>query len=339
MPKVNLKTIATELGVSISTVSKALQDSYEISKETKQKVVSLAKKLNFQPNPYASSLRRNQTRNIAVIIPEIANNFFALVINGVESVAREKNYHVLIYLTHDEYKKELEFCEYLQNGRIDGVMMSVTTETQTHEHIGRLTEKGILVVLFDRVCHEIETAKVTTDDFVSSLNATEHLIQNGCKKIAYLALSSHLSIDNKRKAGYAEGLHKYNIPFDASLVIECGNNENEAHQIIKSLLSSPNRPDAIFASVEKLAIETYLVCRELSLSIPQDVKVICFANLKIADLLNPPLSTITQPAFEIGKKAARVLFRNLDSKRGSIENENIVLKSLLIPRLSTQKSD
>jgi LacI family transcriptional regulator len=337
MPKVNLKTIAGELGVSISTVSKALQDSHEIGVDTKERVLSLAKKLNFQPNPYASSLRRNQTRNIAVIIPEIANNFFALAINGIESVAREKNYHVLIYLTHDEYLKEVAICEYLQNGRIDGVLISTTTETQAYEHLVRLTEKGVLMVLFDRVLHEVETAKVTTDDFVSSLNATEHLIQNGCRNIAYLSLSSHLSIDNKRKGGYLEALHKYDIPFNPDLIVQCGNNEERAQQRIRELLSSPQKLDGIFASVEKLAIETYLVCQELAISIPQDLKIICFSNLKIANLLNPPLSTVTQPAFEIGREAANVLFRNLDHKRVNIANENIVLKSTLIPRLSTQK--
>jgi LacI family transcriptional regulator len=148
MTKVNLKILAQELGVSISTVSKALQDSYEISQETKDRVRSLAKKLNFQPNPYASSLRRHQTRTIAVVVPEIANNFFALAINGIESIAQERGYHVLIYLTDDSYEKEISICEHLESGRIDGVLMSVTTETQGYEHIAKLIDKGILLVFF-----------------------------------------------------------------------------------------------------------------------------------------------------------------------------------------------
>lgn len=336
MTKVNLKILAHELGVSVSTVSKALQDSYEISQETKEKVRSLARKLNFQPNPYASSLRRHQTRTIAVIVPEIANNFFALAINGIESVAQEKGYHVLIYLTHDSYEKEMSICEHLQSGRIDGVLMSVTTETQGYEHIAKLMDRGILLVFFDRVRHEIETAKVTTDDFVSGLNATEHLVQNGAKRIAYLSLSPNLSIDYKRKAGYLEVLHKYDIPQEEKLIVECTNDDKEAYQKIKTLLTSPSKPDGIFASVEKLATITYAVCQELSLQIPQDIKLICFSNLKIASLLNPPLSTITQPAFEIGREAAKILFQNLDRKRASIPNENIVLKSILVPRASSQ---
>jgi LacI family transcriptional regulator len=336
MSKVNLKTLAAELGVSVSTVSKALQDSYEISEETKQRIVALAKQRNFRPNPYASSLRRQQTRTIAVIVPEIANNFFALAINGIEEIAQENDYHVLIYLTHDSYEKEVSICEHLQSGRIDGVLMSVSTETNDYEHIAKLMDKGILLVFFDRVRHEIETAKVTTDDFVSGLNATEHLIAHGARQIAYLSLSSKLSIDNKRKAGYMEALLKHNIEFDPNLVIVCGNQQEEAHQKIKELLTSPQCPDAVFASVEKLAMEIYVVCQELGLKIPHDLKVICFSNIKIASLLNPPLSTIVQPAFEIGKQAADILFQHLERKSIGILNENIVLKSVLVARESTR---
>jgi LacI family transcriptional regulator len=335
MSKVNLKTLAAELGVSVSTVSKALQNSYEISEETKQRVVTLAKQRNFRPNVYASSLRRQQTRTIAVIVPEIANNFFAFAINGIEEIAQENDYHVLIYLTHDSYEKEVSICEHLQSGRIDGVLMSVSTETNNYEHIAKLMDKGILLVFFDRVRHEIETAKVTTDDFVSGLNATEHLIEQGAKRIAYFSLSSKLSIDNKRKAGYMEALLKHNIEFDTNLVVACGNQQHEAYQRIKELLTSPNRPDAVFASVEKLATETYMVCQELGLKIPNDLKVICFSNTTIASLLNPPLSTVVQPAFEIGKQAANILFQHLERKNISILNENIILKSVLVAREST----
>lgn len=339
MTKVNLKMLANELGVSISTVSKALQDSYEISPETKARVLGLAKKLNFQPNPYASSLRRRQTQHIAVIVPEIANNFFSLAINGIESVAQEQHYHVLIYQTHDDDQKEIDICQHLQSGRTDGVIMSVTAKTQDYEHLAKLNEQGVLVVFFDRVCHEIETAKVTTDDFLSGFNATEHLIQNGARQIAYLSISSLLSIDNKRKAGYLEALHKHDLDIQPLHIVHCGNDEAHAYQKIKELLSLPHRPDGIFASVETLAINVYLVCQELGLRIPQDLKVICFANLKTAALLNPPLSTITQPAFEMGRAAAKILFRNLCHKNTPAQNETIVLKSTLVPRSSTAKGD
>jgi LacI family transcriptional regulator len=336
MSKISLKTLAGQLGVSISTVSKALQDSYEISPETKERVLDLAKKLNFQPNPYASSLRRRQTQNIAVVVPEVANNFFALAIDGIESVAQERHYHVLIYQTHDNAQKEASICQHLHSGRTDGVIMSVTAHTQDYGHLAKLGEQGVPVVFFDRVCHEIETAKVTTDDFVGGLGATEHLIQNGARRIAYLSLSPLLSIDNKRRAGYLEALHKHDLaPYPAHLV-HCGVDDASAYQKIKELLSGPDRPDGIFASVEKLALLVYQVCRELALQIPQDIKVICFANLKTAGLLSPPLSTVAQPAFEMGREAANILFRHLYAKKTAIVNENIVLKSTLVSRESTQ---
>jgi LacI family transcriptional regulator len=337
MSNINLKSLAKELNISISTVSRALRDEWDVSAETKAKVNELAKKYNYSPNPYAGSLRRQSSQTIAVVIPEIANNFFTLAIDGIETVAREKNYHVLIYLTHDDYERELSIVNHFQNGRIDGIIMSVSSDTKDYTHLSDLHEKGTPIVFFDRVCHEIETTKITTDDFASSFKATEHLIKNDCKRIGFLSLTQHLSIESKRKAGYLEALAKHDIPIDAHWVIECTNDDAVSTQKIKNLLSSPNKPDAIFATVEKLAIQTYKVCQDLNIRIPKNLQVLSFANLLTASLLNPPLTTITQPAFDIGKTAAETLFKHLKKKQYGIPNENIVLKSILYIRHSTVK--
>jgi LacI family transcriptional regulator len=337
MAQVNLKYLAQELKMSVSTVSRALRDEWDVSAKTKARVNELAEKLNYSPNPYASSLRRQSSQTIGVVIPEIANNFFTLAINGIEEVAREKNYHVLIYLTHEDYERELSIVKYLQNGRIDGLLMSVSVGTSDHTHLTELHEKGTPIVFFDRVCHEIETTKITTDDFASSFKATEHLIQNDCQRIACLSMTSYLSIESKRKAGYLEALNKYNIPVREDWLVECSNDDAEIDRKIKALLSSPDKPSGIFATVEKLAIQTYHVCDNLNIAIPKHLKIVCFSNLVTAPLLRPPLTTITQPAYEIGKKAATVLFKHLDKKRFIIENENIVLKSTLHIRHSTVK--
>jgi LacI family transcriptional regulator len=337
MASINLKSLAKELNISISTVSRALRDEWDISAETKAKVLELAKKYNYTPNPYAGSLRRQSSQTIAVVIPEIANNFFTLAIDGIETVAREKGYHVLIYITHDNYEREMSIVNHFQNGRIDGIIMSVSGETKDYAHLIDLHEKGTPIVFFDRVCHEIETTKITTDDFASSFKATEHLIKNGCKRIAFLSLTSHLSIETKRKAGYLEALTKHEIPVDENWIIECTNDDVVSTEKIKYLLSSPNRPDGVFTSVEKLAIQTYKVCQELNIRIPKNLQVLSFANLLTAPLLNPPLTTITQPAFDIGKKAAETLFSHLKKKQHTIPNENIVLKSILYIRHSTVK--
>jgi LacI family transcriptional regulator len=215
--------------------------------------------------------------------------------------------------------------------------MSLSSTTKTYDHLNELIQTNIPIVFFDRICHEIETAKIITDDFTSGFNATEHLIENGCRDIAYLSLSENLSIDNKRKQGYFEALNKHDITINNSRIIKCGDDEHDNYKIIKQLLKSSKKPEGIFASVEKLALTIYYVCNELKIKIPETVKVICFSNLRTAPLLNPSLTTISQPAFEMGSQAAAILFKYLDKKRTIITNENIVIKSELVKRSSTKK--
>jgi LacI family transcriptional regulator len=335
MTKVNLKELAQELNVSISTVSKALRGSHEIGNDTKKKVIEMAQKMGYNASPYAGFLRHHKSKTIAVIVPELTNNFFIQAISGAESVAQEKDYHLLIYITHDDFTKEESIIKYLQNGRVDGVIMSLAGTTNSYNQLNELIQTGVPIVFFDRICHEIETAKITTDDFTSGFNATEHLIQSGCKDIAYLSISENLSIDNKRKQGYFEALNKHDIKINNSRIIKCNGDEAANYKKIKQLLQGSKKPDGIFASVEKLALTSYYVCNDLKLKIPQQIKVISFSNLRTAPLLNPSLTTITQPAFEMGKQAASVLFKNLDKKRMLIPNENIIIKSELTKRNST----
>jgi LacI family transcriptional regulator len=337
MSKVNLKQLSQNLQVSISTVSKALRNSYEISNDTKKKVLELAQQMGYTPNPYAGALRNNKTKTIALLVPELTNNFFIQAISGAESIAQEKDYHILVYNTMDDTNKEQSIIKHLQNGRVDGVIMSLASSAQSYDHLNDLIHSGIPIVFFDRICHEIETAKIITDDFTSAFNATEHLIQNGCRDIAYLSVSENLSIDNKRKQGYLEALNKHNINTGNSRIVKCNGDDKAVYTKITKLLQGARRPQAVFASVEKLALTTYSVCNELKIKIPKEVKITCFSNLRTAALLHPSLTTVTQPAFEMGAQAAAVLFKNLDKKRTLIQNENIILKSELIKRDSTRK--
>ncbi len=334
MEPVNIKKLARILNLSISTVSKALRDGHDISQETKDKVVSLATELNYQPNPHASSLRKHSSKTIAVIIPEIDNNYFTLAIKGIESIAQEKGYHVLIYLTHEDISREVALTKYLHGGRVDGVLISVSSTTTDHTHLEQLMKNGLPIVFFDRICESLDTAKITTDDFESAYLATRHLIDQGCKKPAHLAISRNISIGNKRMDGYLKALTDQGFPIDESLIVECINDDEQDLKLIKNLLLQ-QKPDGIFAAVERYAISTYEACRELKLKIPDDLKVICFSNLKIAALLNPSLSTITQPAYDIGREAAIILFKSLEKKMFRLVNEQIVIKSVLIQREST----
>ncbi|HLO81445.1 MAG TPA: LacI family DNA-binding transcriptional regulator [Chitinophagaceae bacterium] len=332
----NIKHLAKELELSISTVSKALRDSHEISTQTKDRVLSKAKELNYEVNPFASSLRKQKSKTIAVVIPEVVNDFFGPVINGIESVAQEKGYHVLIYLTHEDMQKEVAIISLLQNGRVDGIMMSLSEQTSNTSHLEELREKDIPMVFFDRIAEHMSVPKVTTDDYNSSIRATEHLIRNGCRRIAFLSISQNLSISNKRMNGYQEALRMHKLTPEDKLIISCVGNDAENKQMIRKLLQQKDRPDGIFASVEKLAIATYEICDELKLNIPKDVKVLTFSNSYTAPLLNPSLTTITQPAYEMGRESASILFKLVEKRGHNFLLEKTVLNSELIERNSTK---
>jgi LacI family transcriptional regulator len=332
---VKITDLAKELHLSVATISKALKDSHEISPETKQRVLALAKKLNYTPNPYASSLRKRSSKTIAVVLPEVADSFFSLAINGIESIAQEKGFHVLIYLTHENLFKEQSILKDFQNGRVDGVLMSVSSETESHQHITDLCNKEMPLVFFDRVCEDINTAKVLTNDFESGYKATQHLLEKGCHRIAFLSMGKNLCIINDRLEGFKKAISDAGDDIKKHFILNCSADEVQSAKLIKKLLSGNNKPDGIIGSVEKLATASYTVCKELGLSIPGDVKVVAFSNLQIASLLNPSMTTVTQPAFEMGKAAATLLFKSLEKARFNLKEERVVIASLLIERDST----
>jgi LacI family transcriptional regulator len=335
MKNINIKELASELNLSVSTVSKALNDSYEISEETKRRVLETAARLNYVPNPYASSLRGRKSKNIGVVIPEVADSFFSLAINGIESVAKQKGYHVLICLTHESFENERTILKEFQGGRVDGVLLSVTGETTQCDHIQDLIANGMPLVFFDRACDEVETAKITTDDFESAYKATKHLIEQNCDQIAFLNISNSLSISNKRLEGYLQALNDHQIAANTDNIVLCSNDAEQNYELIKSLLQQKNKPNGIVASVEKLTTPVYMACEALGLKVPNEVKVICFSNLETAAILNPSLTTITQPAFEMGKTAATLLFRALENSAFNLSEESLMIPSSLVVRNST----
>jgi LacI family transcriptional regulator len=332
----NLKELSKKLNLSISTVSKALRDSPEISAVTKLKVQKKAKELKYHANPFASNLRNQQSKTIALIVPAIANNFFSLAINGAESYAQEKGFHVLIYQTNEDGIKEKAIAKYLLNGRADGVMISLTNKTTDVKHLKDLIKQQIPLVFFDRASEKIHAPAVTTDDYLSALKGTEHLINNGSKKLVFLSNSKILSISNERERGFIDALKKNNLEFERKNIINCDADSASNKNIIKNLLSKKNRPQALFACVEELAILCYEVCEELNIKIPKDIKIISYSNLKTAAILNPSLTTITQPAYEIGREAASILFKMIEKEIITAKEEYIVLKSTLIERNSTK---
>jgi LacI family transcriptional regulator len=241
---------------------------------------------------------------------------------------------VLIYISHEDVEKEVAFVKHLHNGRVDGVLISLSSTTKDYGHIKELQERGLPIVFFDRVYEHLNTACITTDDYESSYKATQHLIDKGCTKIAHLMFPESTSIGNKRMKGYVDAILDNGIPFDEKMIVHCTNDDEQDYKSLEKLFKS-KRPDGIFASVERYAILSYDVCNRHRLSIPEDIKLISFSNLQAAAFLNPSLSTIKQPAFDIGKEAASILFKALDKKMFKLKQENIVLKSTLVARDST----
>lgn len=336
MKSTNLKRLAQELNLSISTVSRALNDSYEIAPDTKARVKALARLLNYEPNPYASSLRKQKSQTIGLILPEVANNFFSLAIDGIEEIARANDYHVLVYLTHESHSREAAIVQHLASGRADGILVSVASESPGFAHFDLLAERGIPTVFFDRVREEDTITKVTTDDRASGYKATRHLIEAGCRRIAYLLVSDTLSIGLRRQQGYEEALHDAGLAHDPELVLPGQASKEENIILIRELLQKHPDIDGIFASVESLAMCSYEVCQELGRRIPEDVKVISFSNMAVASLLAPALTTITQPAYEMGREAARILFRAISKNKPVLPSQSMELQSQLVVRRSTQ---
>jgi len=332
MRNINIKELAKRLNLSKSTVSRAFTGHTDINLETKERILKVAKELSYQPNHHASNLRAQKSKNIAIIVPEIANNFFSQAIDGIETVAREKGYHLLIYLTADNFESEVAYVNDLYNGRADGIIMSVSGEANDHSYMNKLEKKHIPLVFFDRVYDDINTAKVTTNDYASSFEATMHLVEAGCKNISFLVTNKQLSIGKMRMQGYLDALKHANLPFRDELIIDCSNDIDKNYDIITNAFNTLTL-DGVFASVERLAFAAYYVCHDLKINIPDQVKIISFSSLEIAPLLNPALTTITQPAYEMGVQAAKLLFKMLE--QDIPVNDHIVLTSKIISRSST----
>jgi LacI family transcriptional regulator len=330
-----IKILAERLGLSKGSVSKALRDSHEISFATKKKVMEAAKELNYTPNHFASGLKSKKSKTIAVIVPEIADSFFSAAINGIEAITQKKGFHINIYITNDLISKEKEIAHMLSDGRVDGVLISICRETSDSNHIKELIDHGIPLVFFDRVPNDLEAASVITDDFEGGYMATKHLIERGCKKIYFLSVSENLLILQKRIGGFIQALQENMVVNPLENVCQVPTDQKIGLEAIKKLLSDEDkRPDGIIISVELLTIPMYNACRELNIAIPGHLKIICFSNLAYASLLSPPLSTITQPAFEIGQQAANLLCTSIE-RNTLIKNEKIICPSKIDVRESS----
>jgi LacI family transcriptional regulator len=337
---VTIKDIAKALGLSTSTVSRALRDSYEISPETKKLVLEYAEKINYQPNPIALSLKERRSRSIGVIVCEIANPFFSQTINGIESIAYNNGYNVIIAQSRESFDREVMNLQYLTSRSIDGLIISVSTETNDFSNFRQLHEKGMPIVFFDRIVDEIKTHKVIADNYKGAYDATSHLVKNGYKRIAILGNAEVLSITRERLAGYKAALEENGLPINESLIQYCqhgGMIFSEVNDAMNAIMNLKQKPDAIFASADKLTTGALRYLRTNGLKVPSDIALVGFSNTDLTELLDPPLTVVKQPAFEMGEVATKLLLQLIESKRPVTDFETMVMKTELIIRQSTTR--
>jgi LacI family transcriptional regulator len=341
--KVTLKQIAKELDVSISTVSKSLRNSLEIGEETRLKVQAFAKFYHYKPNNIALSLKNRKTKTIGIIIPEIVHYFFSTVINGIEHVANEHGYSVIICLSDDSFDKEVLNMEMLANGSIDGFIMSLSKETQfkgDFHHISEVINQGMPVVMFDRVTNDILCDKVIINDELAAYEAVQNLIDKGHKKIALVTTVDYVSVGKFRTDGYIKALSDNNLSFDENLIIKIENVDN--CEITIAQLLEEKAFDAVFAVNELFAVTIIKIANKMGIKVPEDLAVIAFTDGIISKYSTPTITTVSQNGAEMGSVAAKILIERLEEEEEGIDTEEkdevyktIVIETHLIEREST----
>ena len=343
--KITLKQIARELDVSISTVSKALRNSIEISEDTREKVQAFARLYNYRPNNIALSLKNRKTKTIGVIIPEIVHHFFSKVIRGIEQVANKRGYNVIVGLSNESFDKEVINMQMLANGSIDRFILSISKETllqQDYHHFKETISQGMPIVMFDRVVNEIECDKVIIDDLKGSKNAVSKLLSNGCKHVAIITTKDYVSVGKLRTQGYLEALEDYKMSPNSNLILKVDDElVSEDHLIsleseIEQLFLNNKKIDGVFAVNELYAIIGMKVARKRGLRIPDDIQFIGFTDGVLSKHATPSLTTVSQHGQEMGEKAAELLIEKLEHEDQEEQYQTVVIETELIERNSTK---
>ncbi len=338
--KITLKHIANEFNVSIATVSKALNDSYEISTKTKNKIQQYASAHNYKPNSIALSLLNKKTKTIGVIIPNIMNNFFTKVFVGIEEKATEYGYNLISCISNESYEKEVKTMELLKNGTLDGFILSIAEETQTkaqYQHFKNAINEGVPMVMFDRVTEDIDCDKVIVNDQEGAFNATNHLIQSGCKRIAVISVINNLSVGKLRVEGYKNALQKNNIAIDENLIVILSKKE-DFETSLKIVLADKSI-DGLLCLEESSAVKALELVKAMQYKIPEDMSIICFTNGKLPQYVSPKITTISQHGKYIGEMAAKMLIERLENPSENIPYTTKIIKTSLIERESTRSLD
>jgi DNA-binding LacI/PurR family transcriptional regulator len=334
--QVTIKDVARELGISVSTVSRALKDHPDISPETKRLVKEMVDKLKYRPNAVALSLRKRHTNTIGVVVPEIVHHFFSSVISGIDETAMEAGYNVMFFQSNESYEREIRNVQSLIDSRVDGVLISVAKGSKKYGHLRQLQENNIPMVFFDRACDDISADRVVVDDFEGAFNAVDYLIHTGCRRIAHFTGPSHLQIMYLRKRGYISALEKNGLSVDDSLIVNCDNYEC-ALNVTKQVMDLPHPPDAIFTVNDETAVGTLNALKRMGLRVPEDISLVGFTDGLVSTVTDPLLTTVSQHGIDIGRKAASILIKRIQEENDSFKPITEVVKTDLVIRNSTRK--
>jgi DNA-binding LacI/PurR family transcriptional regulator len=330
-----IRDIATALNISKSTVSRALQAHSDINESTRKAVLDMARKLNYHPNSLAKSLVNKKSNTIGIIVPEFVNYFFPTLIIGAQEIAAGAGYNVIICQSQESVKTEIANVNVLLSSRVDGVIISMTKETKQFDHFKSFEQLAIPTVFFNRVCDDINTSKVTVNDYEGAFKGVEHLIKNGFKKIAHIAGPDNLILSHNRLNGYRDALKKYNIPINNKYIIPYDLTEEHARKSAKKLLQLSNRPDAIFCLNDVCTTQTLLVAKEMGIKVPGELGIVGFSNNPLSAYIEPSLTTIEQPVHEMGRAAMRILIDQIGKGAGKYKLVHQTLPTKLVIRQSS----
>jgi LacI family transcriptional regulator len=334
--QVTIKDIARELGISPSTVSKALKGHPDISSATKKAVRELVERWNYKPDPIALSLKGGHSKTIGVIVPEIVHYFFSTVISGIEDLAYDSGYHVMFCQSNESYEREVKAVETLLSSRVDGILVSLCKMTSNFDHFRKITSDGIPLVFFDRICDEIETDRVVVDDEAGAFDGVSHLIKSGCRDIIHLTGPLNLLIAKNRMEGYVRALKENNITVKQENIVKCDTAE-DARSVVPVLFSRTRKPDGIFAVNDLTAAEAMKTVKHLGYKVPDNVSIVGFTSGMISDLTDPSLTSVEQHGYIVGKEAVRLLINRIEAKE-DLPFQTKIIRTELVVKGSTRKT-
>lgn len=336
---ITIKDIANALGVSISTVSRALKDNPDISEKRRKAIQEYAREHRYQPNTLATTLRSTRgarSKLIGVILPQFTHYYFSCILTGIEETCSKHGYHIIVAQTGDSYEREKEIIETLRQARVCGFIVSQAKDTTQYEHFHEVVKDGTPLVFFDRICTDLITSRVVVDDYAGAFTATEHLIKTGCRRICFFGATMNLEISKNRYNGYRDALLKYKLPVEKEMFHICDNRE-EAERLTPEIMAMENKPDGFFTINDDTALGVLYTCKTLGYRIPDDVSICGFTDGIRAKSSDPQLTTVEQRGYDVGVAAANSLIKEYEAEEEDKHKyRNCIIKTKLIVRGTTK---